>query len=380
MVKSFVYHTDFTNKSHHLSIYKYLTFHDIALKKKYRHTKIPFETLLELYFKKKVEFNCDLLEAFEHRHEYSTMRFTLNHVKTFLQNIVPECWHSRQQDETQVRDHYERGNDFYSRFLGPSMVYTSGIVKHEDETLEEVQNNKLQVLANKIQLTQDDDLLDIGCGWGTWAIYAAEHCDAKSVGVTLSRPQHAHAQEIISKKNLNTRILIMDYRDIPTKQYDKITCIEMAEHVGIRKFSGFLDQVSTLLKDDGIFLLQIAGLRRAWQWEDFVWGLFMGKYVFPGADASCPLGWVVNKLEASGFEIADIETIGIHYSFTIQKWYENWLNAEEYITNNYSGRLYRIWKAFLAWSVIIARQGNSTCYQIVCHKNSNKYPRRKFVV
>ena len=69
--------------------------------------------------------------------------------------------------------------------------------------------------------------------------------------------------------------------------------------------------------------------------------------------------------------IADIETIGIHYSFTIQKWYENWLNAEEYITNIYGGRLYRIWKAFLAWSVIIARQGNSTCYQIVCHKNSN---------
>lgn len=75
----------------------------------------------------------------------------------------------------------------------------------------------------------------------------------------------------------------MDYRDIPFQKYDKITCLEMAEHVGVRKFQEFLVQVREMLEDDGIFYLQIAGLRRAWQYEDFTWGLFMAKYVFPGA-------------------------------------------------------------------------------------------------
>merc|ERR1719487_3220682 len=123
----------------------------------------------------------------------------------------------------------------------------------------------------------------------------------------------------------------MDYRDIPAQKWDKISCLEMAEHVGVRKFSGFLDQVSGMLEDDGVFYLQIAGLRRAWQWEDFVWGLFMGKYIFPGADASCPLGWVVSKLEASGFEVVNVDTVGVHYSATIQRWYENWIGNEDYI-------------------------------------------------
>jgi sphingolipid C9-methyltransferase len=84
------------------------------------------------------------------------------------------------------------------------------------------------------------------------------------------------------------------------KRYDKITCVEMAEHVGIKNFQSFLLQVKSMLEDDGVFYLQIAGLRRAWQYEDLVWELFMGKYVFPAADASCPLGFVVSQAERAG--------------------------------------------------------------------------------
>lgn len=90
----------------------------------------------------------------------------------------------------------------------------------------------------------------------------------------------------------------MDYRDIPaTDKYDVITCLEMSEHVGIKNYAQFLAQIKLLLKEEGVFYLQIAGLRRVWHFEDLVWGLFMDRYIFPGADASCPLYWVTNQLE-----------------------------------------------------------------------------------
>eukprot|EP00397_Hematodinium_sp_SG-2012_P022344 GEMP01023140.1.p1 GENE.GEMP01023140.1~~GEMP01023140.1.p1 ORF type:complete len:472 (+),score=129.20 GEMP01023140.1:160-1575(+) len=365
---------------------KYVSFQDKALAKKYCNKKIPFEELYEAYMNGRVDFEGDLLTALEARHDYSTMRFTTNHVKIFLNNIVPEFLvHSRMQDEEQVREHYERGNDFYRAFLGPSMVYTSGILQDPTsipaETLEEMQNHKIELVSQKLDLKKGERLLDIGCGWGTWVIYAAEHVGAHCTGVTLARDQVEHAAVIIKEKGLQdmVRMLTMDYRDIPKEKFDKISCLEMAEHVGIRNFASFMNQVSDLLVDDGVFFLQIAGLRRAWQWEDLVWGLFMGKYVFPGADASLPLGWVINKLEAAGFEVVNVDTIGLHYSATIQRWYENWMSSEDYIMNNYGKWWFRCWAIFLSWSTIIAREGRSTAYQIVCHKNLNGYARKKFM-
>ena len=154
----------------------------------------------------------------------------------------------------------------------------------------------------------------------------------------------------------------------------------MSEHVGIRLFPDFLNQVYELLEDDGIFFLQIAGLRRACHWEDFLWGFFMDTYIFPGADASLPLTFPVGQLEAAGFEVQSVETIGVHYSETIKRWYYNWIkpDTKEKMVNAYGIRLYRIWEIFLSWSCIIARQGNSTCYQIVAHKNLNNFRRIQF--
>ena len=153
----------------------------------------------------------------------------------------------------------------------------------------------------------------------------------------------------------------------------------MAEHVGVRKFQSFLVQVREMLEDNGVFFLQIAGLRQAWQWEDFIWGLFMDQYIFPGADASCPLNFVIFQLELAGFEVQGVETIGVHYSKTIHHWYNNWIQPEtqKEMIDRY-GRTAKIWNIFLAWSTIIARQGSSTCYQLVCHKNLNHFDRTKF--
>lgn len=129
----------------------------------------------------------------------------------------------------------------------------------------------------------------------------------------------------------------------------------MAEHVGIRRYGAFLRQMYDLLEDDGIFVLQVAGIRPPWQYEDLIWGLFMNKYIFPGADASCSLGWVVSQVEAAGFEVKNIDVLGVHYSATIWRWYKNWISNKDKVIETYGERWYRIWVFFLAYSTIISR-------------------------
>lgn len=229
------------------------------------------------------------------------------------------------------------------------MIYTSGIISdiNKEESLEQLQDNKLAIVCEKIGLKQGETLLDIGCGWGTLARYASKNFGAKATGVTLGRNQTAWGNAGLRRDGApeeQSRILCMDYRDIPVPLggYQKITCLEMAEHVGVRHFSTFLKQVYDMLDDDGVFFLQIAGLRKSWQYEDLIWGLFMNKYIFPGADASTPLGWFVDKLEGSGFEVKGIDTIGVHYSATIWRWYRNWLGNKDKVEAKYGKRWYRV--------------------------------------
>ena len=283
-------------------------------------------------------------------------------------------------DEEQVRNHYDRGDDFYSFFLGPRMVYTSGIIASPSthETLEQLQDNKLEIVCRKLGLQPGDKMLDIGCGWGTLARYASTHYGAHVTGITLGKNQTAWGNRGLLADGISesqSRVLCLDYRDIPSATYTKIACIEMAEHVGVRHFTTFLKQVYDLLDDDGVLVLQFSGLRKSWQYEDLVWGLFMNRYIFPGADASTPLGFYISAAESAGFEIKGLDTIGIHYSGTMWRWYRNWVGNREKVLEKYGGKWYRIWEYFLASSTIASRQGTATCYQITLVKNINSTQR-----
>lgn len=256
-------------------------------------------------------------------------------------------------DEEQVRDHYDRGDDFYAWFLGPRMIYTSGIISdiNDEESLEQLQDNKLAIVCEKIGLKKGEKLLDLGCGWGTLARFASVNYGAKATGITLGRNQTAWGNNALRKVGVTeeqSNILCMDYRDtpVPAGGYDKITCLEMAEHVGVRHFGKFLKQVYDMLDDDGVFFLQIAGLRKSWQYEDLIWGLFMNKYVFPGADASTPLGWFIDKLEGAGFEVKSSDTIGVHYSATLWRWYRNWMANKDKVEAKYGKRWFRVCHSF----------------------------------
>ncbi|PVI03805.1 S-adenosyl-L-methionine-dependent methyltransferase [Periconia macrospinosa] len=358
----------------------YLQFHKAEDRDSYYgKNKIPLETFQEMYFDGDVDFKGDCLEILEMRHDWAKFRFTIGLIKHFLFGMIPEMiMHTRSQDEEQVRDHYDRGDDFYGWFLGPRMIYTSGIISdiNVEESLEQLQDNKLAVVCEKIGLKKGEKMLDIGCGWGTLTKFASVKHGAHVTGVTLGRNQTAWGNSGLRRNGIGedqSNILCMDYRDIPVPAggYNKITCLEMAEHVGVRHFPAFCRQVYDMLDDDGVFFLQIAGLRKAWQFEDLTWGLFMNKYVFPGADASTPLGWVVDKLEGAGFEVKGIDTIGVHYSATLWKWYRNWIGNKDKVIAKYGKRWYRIWEYFLAISTIASRQGTATCFQIVLVKNLN---------
>ncbi|EGV61838.1 Sphingolipid C9-methyltransferase [Yamadazyma tenuis] len=374
----------------------YLEFHTEQLENKYvksnngKGTKIPMETFHELYFDGKVSFKGDCLDVLEFRHDWCSFSFTLSLFRFFLLGMIPEViMHSKSQDEEQVRDHYDRGDDFYTWFLGPRMIYTSGVISDitKEETLEQLQDNKLKTVAEKIQLAKGEQVLDLGCGWGTWATYASSQYGAHVTGITLGRNQTKWGTSLLSQYGVDSsqsEIVCCDYRDAPKSKksngkYDKITCLEMAEHVGVRRFGAFLKQVYDSLEDDGLFFLQYAGLRKSWQYEDLVWGLFMNKYIFPGADASTPLSFVITSLESTGFEVVSFDNIGVHYSATLWRWYRNWIGNKAKVLDKYGIRWFRIWEYFLASSVITSRQGGASCYQIVMRKNLNSYHRVNYI-
>lgn len=334
--------------------------------------RIPMEILYEAYMAEKLNFKGDVYQTLLRRNRLFRFSFTWGDLKFYVGEFLGQnVSHTIKSDQGDIAHVYNRGNDFYNWFLGESMTYTSGIFQDPAESLEVAQERKLKTVCDYVQMKPGDKHLDIGCGWGPLVTYAAKERGSVSTGITLAQEQADWANERARKAGVADRvkILVDDYRNLPSQKWDKITCLEMAEHVGIKNFQAFLLQVRNMLKDDGVFYLQIAGLRRPWHFEDLVWGLFMAKYIFPGADASCPLGFVVSHAERAGFEVHRVENCGVHYGVTIKKWYDNWKSNEAEIVKKYGERWYRMWMIFLGWSVIIGGQGSSTVFMITMTKN-----------
>jgi len=373
-----------------------LKFRDAALSRAFAGKgRIPMSTFVERYIDGSIEVAGDLHDFLRARSEWANYRFTWDQAKFLITRFLPSLLiHSKAADKKFVVGHYDRGNDFFEAFLGPSMVYTSAVFDRVDEPLEAAQERKIRRVGDRLQLKRGDRLLDIGCGWGTLALTLAADRGVDATGVTLSSKQAQFGTARIQERKLadRARILTLDYRDIPATRFDKISCLEMAEHVGVRNFQRFLRQVSGLLEDDGLFFLQIVALRRPpealvvrndrggyWNAADFTWAMFMSKYIFPGADASLPLSFVATQFEKAGFEIRGVENVNVHYGMTILRWYRNWERNREKVIAAYGERWYRLWHLFLAWSVFTGEQGRGDCMQIVAHKSRPSFDRARFV-
>ena len=239
----------------------------------------------------------------------------------------------------------------------------------------------MDLVCQKLQLKPGERLLDIGCGWGTLARHAAKYYGVDATGVTLSKNQTEFANKRIADWGLSdkARVLCSDYRDIPAQKFDKIVSLEMVEHVGVKNLLSFYSQCNDLLDDKGLMLLQWTGLRRGLKGEDLIWGMFMAKYIFPGADASlCPAP-MLKEMEKANWETHSVENISIHYRWTSRAWHRNWLANKDAVIAAYGERWFRIWHFFLAWSSIIGKQGNAACFQVVMNKNLDHYDRTRWV-
>src|SRR5688572_13268672 len=154
----------------------FVVFNDQKLAKKYANKPIPMATLYEAYFDGALDIPGDIYALLKSRADFVSWSLTWQHLKWAVTNFIPEvAIHSKDQDRRIVREHYDRGNDFFGWFLGERMVYTSGFFEHPGETLEQAQDNKMNLVCRKLQLEKGERLLDIGCGWGTLARHSAKY-------------------------------------------------------------------------------------------------------------------------------------------------------------------------------------------------------------
>jgi len=320
----------------------------------------------------------DILEGKKHAPVFGKIE-----MQRYLRTWLGGAWsHDTHQDASYLPEAYNKGDDWFEATLGEPMVYTGAIYTGPNETMWSAQLNKLDFIAHALGVKPGDKALDIGCGWGRLSNHLASK-GADVTGITMASDQKAYADRMSQKLgNKNVNIVLKNFfeYDLPDKTYDVISSVEMAEHVGIRNYHTFLRKVHKILKDDGTFYLQVAGLPRGYgegynHYEDLVWGMFMDEHVFPGADASCPLGWVITKLEQAGFEVQVAHNLGNHYSQTLHSWQKLWESKQDSIVKAYGERSWRRWRVFLAWSVRIARRGGSTVKFIAATKSGQEKAR-----
>ena len=194
---------------------------------------------------------------------------------------------SKEHDARSIAHHYDVSNEFYALFLDPLMVYTCAYYRDADGKLEQAQEDKLDLVCRKLRLQPGERVLDIGCGWGGFSIWAAQHYGVQAHGVTLSKAQAEWATARIKREGLEGRCLVeyRDVRDLPADaRYDKIAAIGVIEHVGIPNYPSFFGRVKEMLVDGGLYLNH--GIHHEFHWKRTSQTDFLYRYVFPNGDLS----------------------------------------------------------------------------------------------
>ncbi|MFB6591499.1 class I SAM-dependent methyltransferase [Streptomyces diastaticus] len=260
--------------------------------------------------------------------------------------------HSKGRDRQAISHHYDVGNDFYERVLGPSMVYSCAYWQ-DDATLESAQCDKLDLICRKLGLGPGMRLLDVGCGWGAMALHAAREYGVQVVGVTLSREQAAYARKRAAEQGLADRveIRVQDYRDVRDGPYDAISSIGMAEHVGAVRYLEYAEDLYALLKPGGRLLNHQIGRRPQDDESAYHVDTFIDAYVFPDGELA-PVGSTVTQLERAGFEVRDLEALREHYALTLRAWVRNLEDHWEECARLAGAGRARVWLLYMAASAL----------------------------
>ncbi|WP_343699922.1 cyclopropane fatty acyl phospholipid synthase [Chitinophaga sp.] len=254
--------------------------------------------------------------------------------------------------------HYDLGNDLFSQMLDQRMVYTCGFWRNA-QTLNEAQEYKLDLTCRKLQLKPGMHVLDIGCGWGSFAKYAAEKYQVKVTGITLSKEQAELGRQLC--KGLPVDIQLMDYRQL-RQQYDAIASLGMFEHVGLKNYRVYMQTVFNCLKEEGLFLLHTIGSNNSTAYID----PWINKYIFP--HSLLPSIRQIGKAIEGLFVMEHWENFSVDYDKTLSAWFENFSSNWNKLKARYDDTFYRMWKYYLLSCAGSFRARKNQLWQLVLSK------------
>ncbi len=289
--------------------------------------------------------------------------------------------HTRRRDAAAISHHYDVGNDFYALVLGASMVYSCAVWdegRSVDNTglpagLDGAQKAKLDLVCRKLGLKPGMRVLDVGCGWGSFALHAAQQYGVTVVGVTLSSEQAVLARKRAADAGLteNIDIRVQDYRDIPDGPFDAISSIGMSEHVGREQTPQYVDVLHGLLRPGGRLLNHAISWNAGRTKPDP--DSFIPRYVFPDGEM-LSLGEMVTALETGGFEVLDVEALRQHYALTLRAWVRRLeTNWDEAVRLTSLGRA-RVWRLYMASSAVGFETGLTGVNQILVQRAGGDQP------
>ncbi|APV42282.1 SAM-dependent methyltransferase [Pseudomonas frederiksbergensis] len=258
---------------------------------------------------------------------------------------------SRRGARRNILAHYDLGNALFERLLDPTMMYSAAMFDSLEQTLEQAQLNKLERICAKLALRPDDHLLEIGSGWGSLAIHAATHHGCRVTTTTLSEAQYAHTLQRVQDLGLQHRITVLreDYRDLGGR-FDKLVSIEMIEAVGHRYLPVYFQRCASLLKDDGLMLLQAITIRdqryeQARRSVDFI-----QRYIFPGGALPSLSVMLQTASSHTALNLVHMEDFGLDYARTLQHWRDNLRQSRTALTElGYDDTFQRLWEFYLCY-------------------------------
>lgn len=270
-----------------------------------------------------------------------------------------------------IAAHYDLGNELYTRFLDPQMMYSSAIYPHDEATLEEAQLNKLNIICERLGLKASDHLLEIGTGWGGLAIYAAQHYGCYVTTTTISQEQYEYTKQRVDELGLSSKITLLkkDYRDLQGN-YDKLVSIEMIEAVGYEFLPSFFNQCNDLLKPGGKMLLQsitIADQRFDYYRKNVD---FIQRYIFPGGFLPSVTEISKRTMQHTNMVIESIDDIGLDYARTLAHWREKFLASwHELIELGYDENFKKLWLYYLGYCEGAFLERSTSTVHVVMRKN-----------
>ncbi len=278
-------------------------------------------------------------------------QFMGNPVLRTMNNVVHAMnKNSKKGSKKNIMAHYDLGNSFYEKWLDPSMTYSSALFDTPETKLEAAQTAKYRSLAEQISLRPDEEVLEIGSGWGGFAEYAAKEVGAKVTGVTISPEQYDYACERMFREGLNDKVEIrlQDYRDV-SGTFDKIASIEMFEAVGKEYWPVYFNKVHENLKADGRAGLQIITIADRFYPFYVKAADFIQRYVFPGGMLPSPTA-LNESVEQAGMKIENTVSFGLDYARTLNQWHAEFLEKWDEITPlGFDDRFKKLWQFYLAY-------------------------------